>query len=228
MYHNDKNKVINNKNLPKSVRSVARIYPSNQVNRLHYGGLPHVGNALWESWGSQEIKNSAEAYENYSLSDNLLIDGFSVPKGNKIRLGGGSPARFKPFKACIDEIQKTLKERTLSDYPMAAGDTADKKNILEYFKKYNLNNINENNVIFTHSSTQAFTLIMESILDYGDVVIMTAPNYGLFSFIPERCGGKIKLLKLEKTNDWKLEPRNLKKLIDKTNKELKLVYDINR
>ncbi len=228
MYHNDKNKVINNKNLPKSIRSVARMYPSNQVNRLHYGGLPHVGNALWESWGSQEIKNSAEAYENYSLSDNLLIEGFLTPKRDKIRLGGGSPARFKPFKACIEEIKKTLKERTLSDYPMAAGDTSDKKNILEYFRKYNLNEINENNVIFTHSSTQAFTLIMESILDYGDVVIMTAPNYGLFSFIPERCGGKVRLLKLEENNDWKIDPKNLKKLIDNINKELKLDYDINR
>ena len=82
---------------------------------------------------------------------------------------------------------------------MAAGDVEHKTNIIEYFKKKNnIKNINENNIIFTHSSTQAFTLIMEAILDYGDVVIMTSPNYGLFSFIPERTGGKVRFLKLEK------------------------------
>ncbi len=34
--------------------------------------------------------------------------------------------------------------------------------------------ISENNIIFTHSSTHAFTLVMESILDFGDVVIPAA------------------------------------------------------
>lgn len=228
MYHNDKNKIINNNKLPKSIRSVVKRYPSNQVNRLYYGGLPHIGNALWGSWNSQEVKEAAEAYENYSLSDNLLITGFDPPEIKKIRLGGGSPARFKPFNPCIKEIEKTVKNKTLSDYPMAAGDVEHKTNIIEYFKKNNIKNINENNIIFTHSSTQAFTLIMEAILDYGDVVIMTSPNYGLFSFIPERTGGKVRFLKLEKINDWKIDPRKLSKLILEINKELKSDYDMNR
>lgn len=228
MYHNDKNKVINNKFLPKSVRSVVRMYPSNQINRLYYGGLPHIGNALWGSWNSDDIQKAAEAYENYSLSDNLLIEGFNPPTVERVRLGGGSPARFKPFKSCLSEIEKTIKKRILSDYPFAAGDELNKKNIIDYFNKNRKKEINENNIIFTHSSTQAFTLVMEAILDYGDVVIMTAPNYGLFSFIPERSGGKVRLLELESSNEWKINPQNLKKLILEINNELKLDYDINR
>ncbi len=225
---NDKQKIIRNKYLPKSIRSVVRMYPSNQVNRFFYGGLPHLGNALWGSWSSSEIQEAAGAYEDYSLSSNLLIKGFKSPTVEKVRLGGGSPARFKPFCRCIENIRHSLEDRILSDYPLAAGDSTDKASIISYFKSSYSLKINENNIIFTHSSTQAFTLVMEAILDYGDVVLMTAPNYGLFSFIPERVGGRVRLLRLTSLDDWKVNTKKLKHLIYEINNELKQDYDINR
>lgn len=60
--HNDKQKIIEDKFLPKSIRSVVRMYPSNQINRLFYGGLPHLGNALLGSWSCPEIQEAAKAY----------------------------------------------------------------------------------------------------------------------------------------------------------------------
>lgn len=86
---NDKIRISNDNSLPESIRSVVKMYPSNQVNRLHYGGLPHVGNALHGAWSIEKIRKAAEAYENYSLSTNLLIDGMSEPDFTKVRLGGG-------------------------------------------------------------------------------------------------------------------------------------------
>lgn len=226
--NNDKNKVIKNKDLPKSIRSVVRMYPSNQVNRQFYGGLPHIGNALWGSWNSLEIQRAAEAYDDYSLSTNLLIDGHTPPTKDKVRLGGGSPARFEPFTMCITEMKRTLDSRILSDYPLAAGDTTHKVSIIKYFNAFYSNKIDVGNIIFTHSSTQAFSLVMESIVDYGDVVLNTAPNYGLFSFIPERKGGRVKLLNLHLEDNWKINPKKLKARIRELNKELRLDYDRNR
>lgn len=228
MVYNNKQKVIKNKNLPKSIRSVARMYPPNQINRLFYGGLPHLGNTLLNSWKSTEIQEAAQTYDDYSLSTNLLIKGFKDPVVDKVRFGAGSPARFNPFGRCITSIEYALKNRTLSDYQLAAGYSEDKAPIIKYFKISHDLEITENNIIFTHSSTQAFTLVMEAILDYGDVVIMTAPNYGLFAFIPERIGGEVRLLPLTSLNDWKINPKELKQLIFKTNNELKRDYDINR
>jgi aspartate/methionine/tyrosine aminotransferase len=228
MVYNNKQKVIRNKNLPKSIRSVVRMYPSNQVNRLFYGGLPHLGNALLDSWKSTEIQGAAKAYDDYSLSTNLLIEGFKDPTMDKVRLGVGSPARFKPFSKCITSIKYALKNRILSDYQLAAGYSEDKVPIIKYFKISHDLEIIENNIIFTHSSTQALTFVMEAILDYGDVVIMTAPNYGLFAFIPERVGGEVRLLPLTSLNDWKINPKELKQLIFNTNNELKRDYDMNR
>ncbi len=226
--HKDKQKIIDDNSFPKSIKSIVRMYPSNQVNRLFYGGLPHLGNALFGSWNSPEIKDAARAYEDYSLSSNLLIDGFEPPVVDKVRLGGGSPARFKPYEKCLINMRRTLMERILSDYTLAAGDNADKVSIIEYFKhKYSLA-INENNIIFTHSSTQAFSLVMRAIVDYGDVVIMTAPNYGLFSFIPERTGGRVRLLKLSKKDGWKINPHKLRQLITNIDEELETDYDMNR
>lgn len=226
--HNDKKRIMKDAALPKSLRSVVRMYPSNQVNRLFYGGLPHIGNALWGAWSSYDIQRASEAYEDYSLSTNLLIDECSPPTVDKVRLGGGSPARFKPFSKCIEAIKQTLATRVLSDYPLAAGDSTAKQSIVEYFNQLCSQKINENNIIFSHSSTQAFTLVMEAILDYGDVILMTAPNYGLFSFIPERVGGKVRLLELTAMEGWKINPKKLEKLIVETNEELKLDYDRNR
>ena len=226
---NDKQRAIEDESLPISVRSVVRMYPSNQVNRLYYGGLPHIGNALWGAWSSDEIQKAAEAYENYSHKANLLIEGFPKPDATyKVRLGGGSPARFEPFKECLSDIQSIIGNRILSDYPFAAGDAESKISVIDYYRLHCSREINENNIIFTHSSTQAFTLVMGAILDYGDVVLMTAPNYGLFTFIPERVGGRVKLLELSAADDWKINPEKLKKLIDKTNDELKIDYDRNR
>ncbi|MFA6273021.1 MAG: hypothetical protein WC673_00810 [Candidatus Paceibacterota bacterium] len=142
--YNDKQKIINDETLPRSIRSVVRMYPSNQVNRLFYGGLPHLGNALLGSWSSPEIQEAARAYEDYSLSSNLLIKGFKSPTLDKVRLGGGSPARFKPFDKCLTNIKYSLENRVLSDYPLAAGDNADKVPIIEYFKKLYSLKINEN------------------------------------------------------------------------------------
>lgn len=225
---NDKIRISNDNSLPESIRSVVKMYPSNQVNRLHYGGLPHVGNALHGAWSIEQIRKAAEAYENYSLSTNLLIDGMSEPDFTKVRLGGGSPGRFDPYKDPILEIQNTLNTSILSDYPLAAGDNRFKSSIIKYYEyKYN-KHINENNILFTHSSTQGFTIVMEAILDYGDVVVMTAPNYGLFTFIPERAGGKVKLLQLKEEDDWKINTQSLNKLILDTNRELREDYDQNR
>ena len=225
---NDKKRIIKDKSLPLSIRSVVRIYPSSQANRLYYGGLPHLGNAFFGAWNSDDIQKASEAYEDYSLSKNLLIKGFKPPVVDKVRLGGGSPARFEPFDPCLTAIKKTLENRRLSDYPLAAGDEVDKVPIIDYFNSNYPNAIKENNIIFTHSSTQALSFVMEAILDYGDVVLMTAPNYGLFSFIPERVGGRVRLLDLTSHDDWKINPEKLKKLITEINNELKLDYDRNR
>ena len=93
--NNDKKKIIKDKSLPESIRSIVKMYPSNQANRLFYGGLPHLGNALWGSWSSSEMQRASEAYEDYSLSVNMLISGFTAPTFSKVRLGGGSPARWR-------------------------------------------------------------------------------------------------------------------------------------
>lgn len=226
--NNDKEKIIEDDALPQSIRSVVKIYPSNQINRLHYGGLPHIGNALWSSWSSDEIQKAADAYENYSLSTNLLISGFNPPRDTKVRLGGGSPASFESFPQCLNSLKDTLENGKFSAYPLAAGDDELKLPIIDYFEKKYSKNIVKNNIIYTHSSTQAFTLVMESILDYGDVVIMTAPNYGLFTFIPERVGGKVKFLELSNDDNWKINSYKLKHLIDATNHDLRIDYDRNR
>ena len=48
---------------------------------------------------------------------------------------------------------------------------------------------------------------------------MTAPNYGLFSFMPERVGARVELVPLKEENNWLLDPQDLAQKIDYLNQK---------
>lgn len=216
-----------------SIQRLITLYGENQIRRQEKGGLPYLGRAIFDMWQSNEVCEAADLYEKYSLSSNLQIEGFDTPKGSKIRLGGGSPAKFPAYKGAIKRVIKLLNNENFSNYPLAAGAEKDRKIVLSYLTKLGIKNnnpysnsqINEsglslNNIIFTNSSTQAYTFVLDSIIDYGDVILITSPNYGLFIFNPERLGGKVRLIKLEKQYDWLIHPVMLEKRIAEINLEL--------
>lgn len=224
-----------------SIENLVSRCEDKQIRRQHGGGLPHLGTARSGSWQSNELQETADIYEKYSLSDNLLIDGYEKPSAEKIRLGGGSPARFPSYPGAIENMVEALQTRNFSDYPMAAGDEKDKEVILEYLKSIGFINsspypdttINDaglslTNLIFTHSSTHAYTLVIEAIIDYGDVVITTAPNYGLFVFNPERIGAKVELISVCAEDDWLIKPEKLEQKINEVNGQLAQDYEANK
>lgn len=93
--------------------------------------------------------------------------------------------RTEAFPPCKKELLNVIYEDKLSDYPMAAGDEYSRKIIVDYLKREGFqseNGISEDNIIFTLSTTQAFNIIMKIIARPHDVVLMTGPNYGLFTF----------------------------------------------
>lgn len=208
------------------VKSSIDLFLSNNFNLLtKQRGLPSVGsNPVLHSF-SPDVEKINEAFkvygnENYHL-DKLIDE--TLPKNS---LGGGSPLYYKPFPLCVSFMKESFRKFNYSEYPLAAGEEYYRQCVIEYLKQDNyvpkdlFNQITEDNVIFTTSTTQAFNYIIQTLCRPNDVIIMTAPNYGLFSFVPERQGVTVKLLELKEKNKFLPNANELEKLIIDTNKLL--------
>ena len=187
-------------------------------------GLPNLGKPQNSSQYSKEVN---KIYNAFSLYGNELykLENDRIKGISSRSLGGGSPMRTEAFPLCKEEVLKIILEDQLSDYPMAAGDEYSRKIISEYLEKEgfqrNGSRISEDNIIFTVSTTQAFNLIMKIIARPHDVVLMTGPNYGLFTFVPERAAGaKVEILPLSSEDGWYVNPVKLANRIDEINEQL--------
>lgn len=211
-------------NLPKSLK---RILEKDSQLATSVRGLPNLGRRIDNQAFSTETMKIYDMFELYG--NNLYSLENEKTKGiNSKSLGGGSPMKTKSFPLCHEALKQVLLENDLSEYPMAAGDERSREEVANYLLREGFNegeNVNKNNVIFTVSSTQAFNMIMQVIARPYDVVLMTGPNYGLFTFIPERAAGAtIEILPLSKENNWYVNPVELATKIDEINNELEFKY----
>lgn len=227
-------------NVPKSIKRIINLHSKGEIRRQSKGGLPFIGLDKFIKNSIKEVSDSAKIYEKYSFSGNLQIEGLNKPKHKKIRLGGGSPGSFPPYKNMIKNMHSLLDNFDFSYYPLAAGREEDRLKVIEYLSTLGIKNdkpykdskiidngLSINNVIFTSSSTQAFTFILESIIDFNDVILITAPNYGLFLFNPERLGARIELIDLTCEDNWILDPVLFEKKIIQINNNLLQDYKEN-
>ena len=182
-------------------------------------GFPDIGKRKDKHAFSLPVKKIEEAWYYY---DSKLYEYISENKITK--LGTGNPINYRAFPYAV----KLMRRRLLNDlfkYPPAAGDEECREEIANYLKSIGFpTETNKNNVIITCSTTQGFYLILKSIFREYDTIIMTAPNYGLFAFMPERLNINVETIVLEENNDYIIDCKNLNLLIKKINKNLKSKY----
>ena len=168
-------------------------------------------NVELDSYGRKEVKNIFE------------YDGFN----------SGTPMKTKPFPMCINNIRRMLWfDRTLYWYPSSSGSLVSKQKFLDYLIKEgfldnkcsNYDGIGVDNIVFTCSTTHAYSMILRAIARDEDVVLMTGPNYGLFALEPERINARVCILDLEEEDDWYVNPNKLSKKIDEINEKLKTQF----
>lgn len=210
--------------LPKSLQRVVEVNPSIE----HFvRGLPNLGKPLNSDTFSPEVDKIANVFELYG-NELYALENDRIKGRSSRSLGGGSPMRTPAFPLCKEELLKVIEQDALSDYPMAAGDEDARKVIADYLIAEGFDReepITEDNVIFTVSTTQAFNIILKIIARPHDVVLMTGPNYGLFTFAPERtAGATVEILPLSEEDDWYVNPEKLRQRIDEINKQLEEKY----
>lgn len=140
----------------------------------------------------------------------------------------GNPIKEKSYPLSCSIIKKVLDEYPLFEYQSVAGHNELRKKIVPYIKYLGIGSkekvLSEDNIISTVSTTQAFSIILDVIARPYDVVLFTAPTYGLFLFMPERINACVDFLPLEKQDDWFINPIKLEKKIKEINTSLKRKY----
>ncbi len=190
-------------------------------------GLPYLGTGVENGNFSGYTGKVEEAF-------NLLgnsIDKLKNEKNKEIPpkyLIGGDPIEYGMFPLCKEYMIECLNREDLYCYTSAQGDKESKEEIIEYFKKEGIKGnkeINVKNLAFTMGTTQAFDIIIKTIGKPHDVILMTGPTYGLFTFIPERNGVKTEIIPLSEEDNWFVNPKKLSLCIDEINARLLKEYD---
>lgn len=196
-------------------------------------GLPNIGVRDDGEKFNPTVQSIADAidYYGYEVRDE------DIATIRDVDLGSGNPVRFKPFPLSIKEMKKAL-DKDMYKYPYTEGDDNIRKVLLEYVEQegfinntpYNYEDIDDkglsvHNITFLPSTSIAFNMIISVISKPGDVVLVTGPNYGLFTIRAERCGAEVEVLPLEKEDKFLVNPTKLAEKIDDINESLQKVYN---
>lgn len=197
---------------------------NNLLLRQKVRGLPNLGMRLGGISFSKEVNKIYEAFSVYG-NDLYQLENDKIKNLSTRSLGGGSPMKTTIFPPCKEKMIETIKFDDMSEYPLAAGDEESRREIVKYLEKEGFKapyQFDEDNIIFTISTTQAFNIIMKLIARPYDVILMTGPNYGLFTFAPERTSGAtVEILPLSEDDNWYVNPEKLVVRIDEINENLK-------
>ncbi len=196
-------------------------------------GLPNIGNRFdGEKFNPtvQEIADAIDFY-GYGVRDENIVE---MPDTD---LGSGNPTKFKGFPPAVEAMKKSLENDMMYRYPYTEGDDRIRQQLLDYVERegfintepYFFPDIDEkglsvHNITFSVSTSMLFNHIIDIICKPGDVVLVTAPNYGLFTIRAERAGAEVEKLELEKEDNFLVNPSKLAVRIDEINQSLQQVY----
>lgn len=184
-------------------------------------GLPFPGRRSdgLDFFADAEIIDKAFIASNEMYSYESIID----KKLTLFNAGAGSPMQIKPYPPVTEALRDISDSSKLSQYQLAAGDEECRKKIVEELKAEGFNKNREltvSNLIFTHSTTEAFDFLVKLLARPYDSVIFVGPTYGLFVYVPERNNAISRILPLSEEDDWLVNPRKLEKFIIENNKGL--------
>lgn len=197
-------------------------------------GLPFIGDRNDGEMFNPTVKKIADAIDfyGYEVRDKDIVN---IPDTD---LGSGNPVNYKPFPLSIEEMKKSLESNMMYRYPYTEGDDNIRKKLLEYVEQegfintepYSFDDIDEkglsvHNITFLPSTSIAFNLIINIISKPGDVILVTGPNYGLFTIRAERAGAEVEIINLEKEDKFLVNPEKLANKIDDINESLQKVYN---
>ena len=195
-------------------------------------GFPDVGKRMDNKPFSKYVKGVEDGFSVYDYILNNLYN-----SKNDINFTSGNPLSYDAYPDVIKKLDSYIHGDELYKYPYSEGDDRVRKVLLDYVKKigiknddaYDYNDIDSkglsvNNLTMCASTSQAFNYVIDIIARPYDVIITTAPNYGLFTFKPERLNVNVEVVPLLEEDNYLINPKMLDDKVKEINAELKDKY----
>lgn len=195
-------------------------------------GFPDVGKRLDNKPFSKYVKGVEDGFSIYDYILNNLYD-----SKKDLNFTSGNPLSYDAYPPIIKRLDSYIHGNELYKYPYSEGDDRVRKVLLDYVEKigiknddaYDYNDIDSkglsvNNLTMCASTSQAFNYVIDIIARPYDVIITTAPNYGLFTFKPERLNVNVEVVPLLEEDNYLINPKRLDDKVKEINDELKDKY----
>jgi aspartate aminotransferase len=143
---------------------------------------------------------------------------FGNAPGNCINFSIGEPL-FRPPGSVVDAYVKAVREGS-NRYAPIQGYPELREKIAEKLERENGIKARPEEILVTNGATEAIGFVLLSMVDKGDEVVLCEPNYPIFSPIIRYCGGKPKPLPLREENGFRIDPEELKGMLNKKTKLL--------
>ena len=143
-----------------------------------------------------------------------------------ISLGVGEPDFVTPWHICESAIFSL--EKGYTSYTSNKGLYELRLGISKYLKnKFSLTYDPDKNILITTGVSEAVDLVLRTVLNKGDDVLIPDPSYVSYEPISTLAGAKPILVKTTEENNFKLTPGLLKKYITKNTKAMVINYPAN-
>ncbi len=195
-------------------------------------GFPDVGKRMDNKPFSKYVKGVEDGFNIYDYILNNLYDG-----KKDINFTSGNPLSYDAYPPIIKRLDRYIHGNELYKYPYSEGDDRVRKVLLDYVEKigiknddtYDYNDIDSkglsvNNLTMCASTSQAFNYVIDVIARPYDVIITTAPNYGLFILKPERLNVNVEVVPLLEEDNYLINPKRLDDKVKEINDELRVKY----
>ena len=215
--------------MDKLFNDILKRYPYLKERKF---GFPDVGKRMDNKPFSKYVKGVEDGFSVYDYILNNLYD-----SKKDLNFTCGNPLSYDAYPPIIKRLDSYIHGNELYKYPYSEGDDRVRKVLLDYVEKigikndhaYDYNDIDSkglsvNNLTMCASTSQAFNYVIDIIARPYDVIITTAPNYGLFTFKPERLNVNVEVVPLLEEDNYLINPRRLDDKVKEINDELKDKY----
>ena len=150
----------------------------------------------------------------------------AATKKGVISLGVGEPDFITPWHIREAAIHAIEKGRTF--YTGNKGLPQLRNGICDYYKRrFNVDYDPEENCIVTVGGSEAIDIVLRTLLNEGDEVILPTPAYVAYAAIIEMAGGKVVEVELQENDEFTLKPEMLKRCITSKTKAIILNFPGN-
>ncbi len=144
-----------------------------------------------------------------------------------LKLNIGNPAPFG-FTAPLEVIQDlTYNLRASEGYSDSKGIFPARKAIMQYCQLKNIPNVGINDIYTGNGASELIVMCMQGLLDYGDEILVPAPDYPLWTAAVNLAGGTAVHYICDEQSDWYPDIEDIKRKVTSKTKGIVIINPNN-